>query len=438
LENINAFTQIERAPSTSDDQTWTFRDMYTDTDEVGVNFLSSPLSTWGFGPVPLWDSNVDFQISGLGLLDVHGWNAIKLEAREELFRERVVNFFMYMDSAFKHLDGRVMDRFDTVNTVDIKVDTLKTTATTRFNTVDTNAAAFNAATTTRFTTVDTKVDTLQTTTIDRFTTVDTNVAAFQTTAIDRFTTVDTKVADLKTTAIDRFNTVDTNVAAFQATAITRFTTVDNNVAALQTTADIILNELQPEYLVGVKNNGCDGIDQDGNDVADNCEEDQFPPSLVHRDGLAISSTCLVTSADYCLEPTFKTLEDAKKHLHTHVKVEDDCAAPDDLVTDIVTGDLQQLCQEIITMTPVHKHPQGSTCGDSSKGKPEMFAVKVDNSAPVITCGFEMWTGNPKTRFQEGNTLIVSAKTESEFVDTSFSYHIEVSIQSFLSWLPCGE
>jgi hypothetical protein len=68
----------------------------------------------------------------------------------------------------------------------------------------------------------------------------------------------------------------------------------------------------------------------------------------------------------------------------------------------------------------------------------MFAVKVDNSAPVITCGFEMWTGNPKTRFQEGNTLIVSAKTESEFVDTSFSYHIEVSIQSFLSWLPCGE
>jgi hypothetical protein len=51
----------------------------------------------------------------------------------------------------------------------------------------------------------------------------------------------------------------------------------------------ILELLQPIHLNGVKYAGCDGIDQDGNTVADNCEEDQFPPSLVHRDGLAISS-----------------------------------------------------------------------------------------------------------------------------------------------------
>jgi hypothetical protein len=247
------------------------------------------------------------------------------------------------------------------------------------------------------------------------------------------------------TAVSRFDTADTNVASLQTTAVNRFDTVDTNVAALQTTSDLILKELRPIYLEGVKNAGCDGIDQDGDLVADNCEEDEFPPSLFHRDGLAISSTCPVAAADYCLEPTFKTMEDAKAYLQAFVKVEDDCASPDNLVTDILTTDLQ-LCGGIITMTPVHKHPLSSSCYPhnsfafdnvqaSFKGKPETFAVKVDGSAPVITCGFK-WASKPrKTRLENSSkTLIFSYEIKSDFVDTLFFYDIQVNIRNYLSAL----
>jgi hypothetical protein len=207
----------------------------------------------------------------------------------------------------------------------------------------------------------------------------------------------------------------------------------------------VLKELQPTYPVGVKYAGCDGIDQDkdGDCVADNCFEDKFPPSLVHRDGLAIStSSCLIAGADFCLENTFKTLNDAKAYLQAFVRVEDDCASPHDLVTDLHTD--FELCQGIITITPVHKHPDGSDCYNKNiedvdavfKGKSETFGVKVDGSAPVITCGFK-WVededdhqhqhqhqhillGNPKT-------LVVSDEIKSDFVDTLFFYDIEVSI-----------
>lgn len=36
--------------------------------------------------------------------------------------------------------------------------------------------------------------------------------------------------------------------------------------------DTILDFLVREFLDGIKNSGCDGIDQDNDDVADNCEE----------------------------------------------------------------------------------------------------------------------------------------------------------------------
>jgi hypothetical protein len=77
------------------------------------------------------------------------------------------------------------------------------------------------------------------------------------------------------------------------------------------------------------------------------------------------------------------------------------------------------------MTPAHKHPSGP-CEKSNNpsfqgtGTPEKFAVKVDDSAPVITCGFKA-VSNKNNRLEDEKTLIVS--------DTLFFYDIEVSIQT---------
>jgi hypothetical protein len=70
------------------------------------------------------------------------------------------------------------------------------------------------------------------------------------------------------------------------------------------TLPLVICKLRPTYSGGVKYAGCDGINQDGDFVCDNCEEDEFPPELLFSEFLPLDLECEIKENYVCLDMIF--------------------------------------------------------------------------------------------------------------------------------------
>lgn len=181
----------------------------------------------------------------------------------------------------------------------------------------------------------------------------------------------------------------------------------------------------PGFLQGTKFAGCDGVDQDDDDIADDCHEDSYPPHLELPDFFQRTPDCKVADA-ICLDKYFKGSDDAIAYLKTII-VADDCASPAFLFSEVV--ELDGLCDESsFKVTPFHRQDTFvPLCKEYElSGEPVTFVVGVDNLPPVVTCGFKPAEADLETRVQvEGKFLFIPQNSNARLVDTSFYFDIEV-------------
>jgi hypothetical protein len=185
-------------------------------------------------------------------------------------------------------------------------------------------------------------------------------------------------------------------AALNVTMLTEFHGVNNelddidlaisdvNSTVLQVGASII-DKLTFEYSSGKRFAGCDGIDQDLDETADNCAEDLYPPSLVMSDELKVLCTSIENEGEFCLENSFTSASLVKSFLTQQMQVEDDCAHQDNVTISFSNSSVLESCRANLVATPVH------SCDDENlfEGPSAVFHAKVDGQAPKLSCGFDL-------------------------------------------------
>jgi hypothetical protein len=205
------------------------------------------------------------------------------------------------------------------------------------------------------------------------------------------------------------------------------TVTDNKetLALINATVNLILEIVTPPtFLPGVQNYGCDGIDQDDDDEADNCEEDTFAPVLV----LPHSSGFIVDASDKFVlsHEVFSSSAEAESLLKAAVGVKDDCANETSLEIAVSLQSVDT-CSETFTLTP--RHVNRGNCADMD-GEPRKFVMKIDPAPPQITCGFAS---------EQGDYLFLDegSSTTKSFFETNFSFAVEVSVGRLQNeWCSC--
>lgn len=171
------------------------------------------------------------------------------------------------------------------------------------------------------------------------------------------------------------------------------------------------------YRKGSKFAGCDGIDQDGLLGADDCKEDQYPPSIEFNECIPWKLPCDYEGAR-CIDKSFQSQADAIQFLSSVVVVSDDCAHPEDLSVEIVP--VGGACDHtIFELTPKH------TCGDEGfEGPSNRVVVGVDEATPDVKCGFDKTSRSwNKLLYADGNYLIVKELPDSDLTELPFYYDV---------------
>ncbi|CAB9520122.1 expressed unknown protein [Seminavis robusta] len=172
-----------------------------------------------------------------------------------------------------------------------------------------------------------------------------------------------------------------------------------------------------------QNAGCDGNDQDGDGVIDNCEEDRFPPSVViHKSLLKLTDD---GETKHVESEVFGSAEKAVASLRGVLSVSDDCAAEEDLALNLTVKGISE-CQAVISAAPIHR------CNDVSiVGKIQEFSVPVDTKPPAISCGFQASTAQDKKMlYVEEMHEFFDAGLFLQVEDScSDKVHVEVTIMS---------
>jgi hypothetical protein len=171
--------------------------------------------------------------------------------------------------------------------------------------------------------------------------------------------------------------------------------------------------------------GCDDLDQDQNNVTDNCEEDQYPPTLSYSESLERKVVC---PEKLCLNEYFQSQDDAQLFIEAVLHGIDDCAGPED-----VRMDFQQSgeCGETkFIVTPVQIFPNTSDChGTKLPGESMGVMVGLDEVAPTVTCGFLPDPSETSLSSSiDGKTLHIQ-EGSSSFVDTAFYFDIQENCPS---------
>jgi hypothetical protein len=166
--------------------------------------------------------------------------------------------------------------------------------------------------------------------------------------------------------------------------------------------------------------GCDDLDQDRDNVTDNCEEDQFPPSLSYPESLERKIIC---SENLCLNEYFQSQDDAKLFIEAVLHGIDDCAGPEDVRMDFQqSGECGETKFEV---TPVQIFPNTSDChGTELPGDSMVVKVGLDEETPDVTCGFLPDPSETSiSSSADGKTLHILEGSAS-FVDTAFYFDIQ--------------
>lgn len=190
--------------------------------------------------------------------------------------------------------------------------------------------------------------------------------------------------------------------------------------------EVMVSPTNPNITFVARNGvGCDGLDQDGDSVEDNCEEDRFPPSL--RLASCTSASC-VCDVDYCLEESFRDPSDAIAFLDAAFDSVDDCSAPEYVKTVIepISG---TACQNSrFAIIPVQTFPENSTCADVTlPGISATVQLSLDDVAPTVLCGFQTDTSEDERRVSlDGRTLVIPPEKKAAFLDTLLFQSVAVS------------
>jgi hypothetical protein len=166
--------------------------------------------------------------------------------------------------------------------------------------------------------------------------------------------------------------------------------------------------------------GCDDLDQDRDNVTDNCVEDQYPPSLSYPESLERKIIC---SETLCLNEYFQSQDDAKAFIEAVLHAIDDCAGPEDVRMDFQqSGECGETQFEV---TPVQIFPDTSDChGTELPGDSMVVMVGLDEGTPDVTCGFlPDLSESSISSSADGKTLHIQEGSAS-FVDTAFYFDIQ--------------
>ncbi|CAB9511352.1 expressed unknown protein [Seminavis robusta] len=155
--------------------------------------------------------------------------------------------------------------------------------------------------------------------------------------------------------------------------------------------------------------GCDGHDQDGDGVADNCEEDLFPPTLSFSSALEFVNN---GETNQLQGKVFRDANEALSLFRGATNIVDDCSLAQDLDVKMAVQE-SGVCQSAISMTPVQR------CNDREVlGLSKQVVVQMDTQAPEVTCGFE------GSQMGDKKTLVV--EEGSDIFDAGFVYQVDDS------------
>jgi hypothetical protein len=200
------------------------------------------------------------------------------------------------------------------------------------------------------------------------------------------------------------------------------------LALINATVNEILEIVTPPaFLPGVRNYGCDGIDQNNNKKADECDEDTFAPELIppHSSGFIVDA-----SDNFVLShKVFSSSAEAESLLKAVVGVKDDCANEASLAIVISIASVET-CSKTFTLTP--RHFNRSPCADMY-GQPQNFVMKIDPAPPRVTCTFRFAS--------EENDEYLFLEEESSngksFSETDFYFAVVVSAGTLQNeWCSC--
>jgi hypothetical protein len=189
------------------------------------------------------------------------------------------------------------------------------------------------------------------------------------------------------------------------------------LALINATVNEILEIVTPPaFLPGVRNYGCDGIDQNNDNTADECDEDTFAPELI----LPHSSGFIVDASDNFVlsHKVFSSSAEAESLLKAVVGVKDDCANETSLAIAISIASVE-VCSETFTLTP--RHVNRSPCADMD-GQPHNFVMKIDPAPPRVTCSFSF----ASEQNDEYLFLEEESSNSKSFTETDFYFAVEVS------------
>jgi hypothetical protein len=167
--------------------------------------------------------------------------------------------------------------------------------------------------------------------------------------------------------------------------------------------------------------GCDGIDQNCDEVTDECEEDQVPPTIR-----------LTKSPP---KTPFKLVEEARSFLDQYIQVSDDCAAKLDVDIALANGPDCTECEFLVTATDERCVSFGGAANSTMS-----FVLRVDSTGPAIRCGFflpqdqnsvpggfDPCEGLSPPFPDEGDFLHIERSCfDNDLIDVEFWYQIEVS------------
>jgi len=229
------------------------------------------------------------------------------------------------------------------------------------------------------------------------------------------------VADLE----GAVNNIEVTIEDIQVTA----TTVSQTVGAIEDKIDafgkpfIGARLLRSGEDVVFRGDGCDGVDNNNNDMVDECAEDTSPP---------------VVTVDGTIPDSFESVTEANEWFHANLLGTDDCAVDVDLQFVSNFTQVEDTNQYVITVKAVDCRCEsiGEGAFESSE---RTFTITIDGDAPVVTCGFDkeqdpLYINSPIENPNGTAALIptgtfddplfISYETEqADLVDVGLSYNV---------------
>ena len=168
------------------------------------------------------------------------------------------------------------------------------------------------------------------------------------------------------------------------------------------------------------NLGCDGLDNDCDGEIDECDEDQIPPKLSFKDGLAVDALEDDEGLVTINTPTFKSISEAQSYLASILVAEDDCMV--DLPLSVTPPSLGASCQSTIFKVTA----TSTQCPDQTVTR--QYQMTVDTDVPVITAGFNLGQGHVNDFSSVGDEGAYLGIVSGATVATSFSCLLDLPLR----------